>query len=625
MLRLWTPTLLSSLLALATLGACGDDDSDGTTDAGFDMSLPVDAGTDMGSMPDSGPGDLGVDAAPDLGPELAPIFRNEVSTEDEALALEALAILRTLETATEATCPGCYEVSRANIRALWDQTMAAWETCFADLDLLTPEAAEAALECFQTEEAYDRDNLGVFATGAHFEWFAFAFRRALGADWEDPHATFVEDVQIPSPPETLLTHAEFDTLTEWFLRGTPFIERQLPHLQPRGTCETFVDASVALMAEEGETIGWPARNEAAAMLMHDCPTAGDPLACLTSYPEASDTTPGTTWNVLAGSTTRVLFEVPYDSSYWTKVSPSGRFVAHGGGVSTGASIVDLSRDLSIGVDASFDPGFFPDGSGFMFQGGGTKICQTTVLTSGDPTSLTLTEPGCTSPSGIGLYQHVGASLDGDDYWVVDSVWDGDPGGSNSDPQVSEQADASLNLYRLLNTGSGFEQAGEFFEQVPFEASAVIAPTMRTVVTQIGDGSGTPIGYVLRRIDLTRDGTGAVTDVRLPEVARYCYPGGKAALSLDDRFIVTHHRATDEDARDLGFFNSDDPGFAPYRGISNIYLIDLVTGERTRISHVAPGQRALFPSFRSDGWIYYLVRTGSLPEYIVATDAAIVAR
>ena len=54
-------------------------------------------------------------------------------------------------------------------------------------------------------------------------------------------------------------------------------------------------------------------------------------------------------------------------------------------------------------------------------------------------------------------------------------------------------------------------------------------------------------------------------------------------------------------------------------------MDLISGERTRITNMQPGQRALFPSFRSDGWIYYLVRTGSLPEYVVATDAAIVLR
>jgi hypothetical protein len=38
----------------------------------------------------------------------------------------------------------------------------------------------------------------------------------------------------------------------------------------------------------------------------------------------------------------------------------------------------------------------------------------------------------------------------------------------------------------------------------------------------------------------------------------------------------------------------------------------------------PGQYALFPHFRSDGWIYFMVRTlGTENEHIVASDAALV--
>jgi hypothetical protein len=126
----------------------------------------------------------------------------------------------------------------------------------------------------------------------------------------------------------------------------------------------------------------------------------------------------------------------------------------------------------------------------------------------------------------------------------------------------------------------------------------------------------------------RRSDGSVLSIAAPEIARYCTPGGKAAISLDDRWIATHHRATDEDAMDLGFTGPSDPAFTPYRGVSNVYLIDVLTGERRRVTNMQPGQRALFPSFRSDGWMYYLVRagtSGSVPEYVVASDAAIVWR
>jgi hypothetical protein len=59
------------------------------------------------------------------------------------------------------------------------------------------------------------------------------------------------------------------------------------------------------------------------------------------------------------------------------------------------------------------------------------------------------------------------------------------------------------------------------------------------------------------------------------------------------------------------------------GASNIYLIELATGTRRRLTNMAPGQYALFPSFRSDGWIYFPVRTlGTTTEHVVASDAAL---
>ena len=55
----------------------------------------------------------------------------------------------------------------------------------------------------------------------------------------------------------------------------------------------------------------------------------------------------------------------------------------------------------------------------------------------------------------------------------------------------------------------------------------------------------------------------------------------------------------------------------------MYLIDLATGTRTRITNMGPGQYALFPHFRSDGWIYFIVRSpSSASETFVASDAAL---
>jgi hypothetical protein len=133
-----------------------------------------------------------------------------------------------------------------------------------------------------------------------------------------------------------------------------------------------------------------------------------------------------------------------------------------------------------------------------------------------------------------------------------------------------------------------------------------------------------LGFVLRRIDMTPIPGGF--DVTAPEIARYCLSGGKPGFSYDERYMVLHHYVGGGDALDMGYTGPGDPAFAPYlsQGAANIYLIDLVTGVRTRITNMAPGQYALYPHFRSDGWIYFIVRQPSASgEVAVASDAALV--
>ncbi len=577
---------------------------------------------------DAGPGgqDGGADGAVDGGHRTAPLLRNSVTMDDLALAREALRIMGASAAGGTGSCSDCHAMTRPSIAHFLDISTTAWSTCFSDLAVETPAAARAIIACFQDDatSTFRPSHLGVFSSGATFAWFQFVFQQAYGDTWETEYDTFVNRVQQSPRPYTPFTQREFDVVTEWFLRGTPNVGDVIPIIQDPGTCVPYVDASVAGIVAQGTLTGWSARNTEAGILMHGCAGATRPEDCLATYPRVTTTTYGAEWET-PGTHQRVLFDTSYATSYWTRSSADGRFVAHGGGVGGGASIVDLQRQVAIHVSAAYDPGFFPDNSGFMFQGTpfGAGLCNQSVLVTGSPVSINFSEAGCTHPSRIGLYQHVGASLDGGDYFVVNSLWSGDPGGSLTDPQVFVDPASEVTLFRLTNTGTGFVSGGQSSAITPYEGNAVISPTMRLLVGSLADVSGNPIGYALHRIVLTRNATGVVTQVDLPEVARYCFPGGKPAFSLDDRWLVTHHRATDADAVDLGFTGPSDPGFAAFRGVSNVYLIDLVTGAETRITNIQPGQQALFPHFRSDGWIYFLARTGGTPEHIVASDAALV--
>jgi hypothetical protein len=105
----------------------------------------------------------------------------------------------------------------------------------------------------------------------------------------------------------------------------------------------------------------------------------------------------------------------------------------------------------------------------------------------------------------------------------------------------------------------------------------------------------------------------------------CLSGGKATFSYDERWLVFHHYVEPGDAAELGFSGPSDPAFTDYlqRGASNLMLVDLRTGTARRITGMSPGQYAVFPHFRSDGWIYFVVRTLDGTEYFAASDAALV--
>ncbi|MBX3209940.1 MAG: hypothetical protein KF764_33225, partial [Labilithrix sp.] len=66
----------------------------------------------------------------------------------------------------------------------------------------------------------------------------------------------------------------------------------------------------------------------------------------------------------------------------------------------------------------------------------------------------------------------------------------------------------------------------------------------------------------------------------------------------------------------------DPAYLE-KGSADIIVIDFITGKKEVVTKMGPGQFALYPHFRSDGWLYFLVvdhETGKY--YTVASDWAI---
>lgn len=369
-LRRWSRTFASSgagcatyLLAAALLQVgCGDARTS-NDDAGADLGSAPDASTDLGRI-DAGVDDLGVDAS--LGD--APTLRHRVDMPASALAREALRLMGATEAGGANSCHDCHGITRDSIRHFRELSDTAWSTCFADLAVTTPAAAERVISCFRDAGNYSAGKLGIYSTGAYFDWFRYVFQRARGDAWEADYDAFVARVGMSPRGHTTWTQAEFDLVTEWFLRGTPQVDTVLPPPSPPPDCVPSVGPEVARIVADGALTGWAARNTEASILMHGCAGASTPEECLSTYPLASERAIGAGWSVVSGSTARVLFEMNYRSSYWTRSSADGRFVAHGGSPDgSGAAFIDLQRGIVIGAEASFDPGFFPDNSGFLFQ------------------------------------------------------------------------------------------------------------------------------------------------------------------------------------------------------------------------------------------------------------------
>lgn len=567
-------------------------------------------------------------------PMPAPPLRNPVDMSDGELAYESL-ILMGYETlgATTTTCTDCHALSQGLLNNWLELTDTAVGTCFADTSVPMKADKQAALECMQQKPGvpnspYLTPKIGIYAAAAHLDWFTFVFDQLYGAQGPAEHADFMQAVAMPKESNTPWTQGEFDIVAEWFARGLPFLEQLLPEEPPVMGCTQSITPDVATHIEAMQTAGWRAVNAENGLLMFGCAGAPDALGCLSTYPQAGSLPFGTGWEHMPGAKLRVLRTNFYNSSYWTRSSADGRFVGHGGGATSDSTIVDLQLNSEIGVNASYDPGFFPDNSGFIFQSTpqGTGICTHDLLTSA-PSSIGFFEPECENSSQVGLYQHVGAALGGGDYWAVAGSFVSDNGGHSEtleNPAAFFSNGSDIELTPMIYDGTGFSPKPVISVSTPFEGDTVMSPSSVLLIGRVAGQGFNQAGFRLRKMIATPNGNSYT--VQAPEIARYCFNGGKPGFSFDERWAVIHRYVTGEDAVELGFTGPNDPAFNQYenQGAANIYLLDLLTGLTTRITHMQPGQYALFPHFRSDGWIYFIVRTvNSNNEHIVASDAALV--
>jgi len=514
-------------------------------------------------------------------------------------------------------CAECHPISRFGLTEWQGRTTAALAAGLdlsEDPDEYTQEKAVELVNFMRKvpenpDSVFAAARLGVFTAGVQFPYFRKLFEKAFGAQGAVQYAGFVARVSMPKGSHPPFTAEEFATLVKWVVdEDLNHLEAVMPE-QPRPETCADVAAFVGLgnngipandswfqtHLEDMEFEGWHANNVEAGINMYGCDN-GEGLNCFGGFEEVQIAD-----SSVSGTKVVRLRDFDFSTSFWMRSSADGRFVGNGGGSVSGygSTITDLVADRNIGVRGSYDPGFFPNNDGFIMQGG-AGLCSQSVLTNPAlyEDGIDFSEPGCTQASGINLYQHVAVDLEGD-YFVINSQFTSDSGSGNADPTAGFGEGSAMKFSPLVFDGQDWDQKDAVDVASPYEGDSVLSPSGRLVVSRFAGPDGDALGHMVRRVVATP--AGGSYDIRINEPVRFiCSPGAKSNISFDERYAVTHHYEG---------------------GTANLFITDLTTNNVFRITDMPADTKALFPHFRSDGWIYFLT-TGAGGDAAMAINSAL---
>jgi hypothetical protein len=512
----------------------------------------------------------------------------------------------------DSRCKNCHGITRETVRG-WAEAMLAVEAACIDAPGLTPAQRVDCLRVDPTSSTspFSAHKLGLYATGATTAQFGQLFAAAYGgpAAGRAQHNAFAKKVGMPfgGPP---LAADDFAAIKSWVLRGMPSIDAVFnTSVNPDATCNEEA-TSLALFDHLArmKTEGWGARLADLATPMFGCGAATDPRDCLTAQPDVS----ATFGAPAVAQTVRQLYAHTLNSNFWVRSSADGRYFAFAAG---GGRIIDLTQPTKpIVVNAPFDPYFFPSNDGFSFAGSGVRACRQSLIADAmamASPSISMHEAKCSQIAG-GDYQSIGSSLDGIRYYVTIGTHRVDAGGHGMGEPFPPQfgATASTSFTPMTNNGQAYQAGTPVNVPMPGEGDAMLSPSGLLVATRFDRTNGQS-AYRVRLVQA--EGAGVGLAISTPLVAQVCIPGTKAGFSFDERFLVTHQ-----------YVDHDDPDQASLPiGSSNVIVVDLKTGKKTRITKMNQGSYALFPHFRADGWLYYMVRDENNDrEYLLATDIAL---
>jgi hypothetical protein len=465
--------------------------------------------------------------------------------------------------------------------------------------------------------AFSAHKLGLHAAGAGLASFQNLFKAAFPADqWEAKFKDFLTTAGMPAFNKPAFSADEYQFIKAWADRGLPQIDAVLGDVG-QIDCTPQTSPELADHMTEMATDGWGARLADQATPMALCGAETDPTKCLTSRPDIT-----AQWGVEGtNQKLRELRKLSFNTSFWVRSSADGRFASFGGSPSRIVDLTAPDTDTPISVSAPYDPGWFPNNDGFSFAGtsGGITVCRTSVVLNALATTkkITFNEPTCT-PIISTVYQSVGAALDGSVFFMVTGTHTNDSGDNSGPLSASFGANATTTVSPMFNDGTKYVKGQQLTVKVPNEGDQQMSPSNTLLITRFGQKAG-KAGYHIRSIKPTLTPPAAGSTATTPTVTvqtkiigTACLQGGKPQLSFNERFLAVHQYV--DPAANPEHLPSDS---------SNIFINDLKTGKTIRITNMAKNQRALYPHWRADGWLYFLVRDDNTnKETFVASDAAL---
>jgi hypothetical protein len=542
-------------------------------------------------------------------------------------------------------CSSCHSINPVSIRK--------WKKKLDDANayLAGNHTAQEKINYFRTDPddprtEFSPSRVGMMTAGVHLALGAnvsetrhpktFAQGKLMAqvfAGQQDLYTELRNELLMPvSADYPRLTPSQYEMILTWFEKGLPMLDQLMPDEGRPTSCADDMD-KLAAHASEIKNKSWAATNKARRIPMLGCPANGEgsPVECLKNktadgkdiFPSSVDTEFGRGW-ALEGSTVRVLRALSSPNSFWLRSSADGRYAATGGG--GGAQAIDLQatiegRTRDIKLAAQYDPDFFPDNRAFMFQGG-ARFCTQKVLDRVD--NISFTEPECTRLTGDGhsaLYQTVGQTVGdnsiGDRFILYGNQHANDPGSQvGEDTSATAGPDSTIQVFTVVAQGNddedGYKTLDDHPERIslPYKGDTMMTRSGTVISSRFGNAQGVPFGYAIDKLNKQRFGNKYLFTTE--PLGKVCLPGNKANFSFDERFLATHHytNAADHGPDDVGYREN---------GSADIYVADFITKEKKRVTKMGPNQFALFPHFRSDGWLYFLVVDKTTRKYYVAAS------